>query len=298
MHFFEAYDFFNFNTFNVNFSAIFDTVFLLENRTGKHFSTPHAHETWELYFVKSGSIRIDCNTESLTIGACQAAIIPPDIEHMVQADKPEDSYGSIRFCFSAYENDKIGLTITDMIKKTTLTPIPCAPSIISEFDALRHLYHSYVESPSQKIWIYPKITAQSLIFFSSVIQTIASVDSPVKNSNFTTKKDISPMIIEFFMLYASDDTVTINDLAENLNYSVSQTNRILNQKFGKSFRTLMKETRTKKAKYYLTQTDFSIHKISEILGFKETKNFNKSFKESVGVTPTVFRKRLEKSAES
>ncbi len=293
MHFFEKYDFFNFSTFNMNFSAIFDELFLLENRTNTASVTPHSHETWELYFVKSGNITVDYGSQLLSLGNCQVAIIPPDIEHLVKECSDNASFGSVRFCFSCNENDKIALTISDMINKTTLVPISCDPNMVSEFDKLRQVYKSYVENPPQKLWIYPKMTAQSIIFFSSVLETMAYVENPIKSSNFTAKKDISSMIIEFFMLYASDDSVTINDLAENLSYSVSQTNRILNQKFGMSFRTLMKETRIKKAKYYLTRTDFSIHKISEILGFKETKNFNKSFKASVGITPTAYRKNQQ-----
>ena len=288
MHFFETYDFFNFNLFNMNFSAIFDKNFIHENWITFAPTTPHSHETWELYFVKSGAVLIDCCHKEITISSNQAAIIPPEIDHFIIRTENDASFGSIRFCFSVLENDKIGFSINEMIEKIALTPIDCDKETSLELDTLRRLYKEYYIQ--KNLWFYPKLTAQSMVFFSSILETVSKTDVLVSSSGFNTKKDISPMIIEFFMLYASDDSITINDLAENLNYSVSQTNRILNQKFGKSFRTLMKETRIKKAKYYLLRTDFSIQKISEILGFKETKNFNKSFKETVGVTPTAYRK--------
>lgn len=290
MHFFETYDFFNFNLFNINFSAIFDKNFIHENWVKFAPTTPHSHETWELYYVKSGAVIMDCRHEHIKISADQTVIIPPDNDHFIANVEKDSSFGSIRFCFSVLENDNIGVFIGDMLEKIVLTPIDCPKQTVSEFDTLKELYKEYFEHQDKKLWLYPKLTAQSMIFFSSILETVSKTKAPVSNSGFNIKKDISPMIIEFFMLYASDDSITINDLAESLNYSVSQTNRILNQNFGKSFRALMKETRIKKAKHYLTRTDFSIQKISEILGFKETKNFNKSFKETVGVTPTVYRK--------
>ena len=290
MHFFETYDFFNFNLFNINFSAIFDKNFVHENWIKYAPTTPHSHETWELYFVKSGMVLMDCRHEKIAVGAGQSVVIPPETDHFIVSTEDDASFGSIRFCFSILENDKIGISINELLEKSALIPIGCEKEIIAEFDHLRHLYNDYSEQQDKKLWLYPKVTAQAMVFFASILETISKTEAPVSNSGFNTKKDISPMIIEFFMLYASDDSITINNLAENLNYSVSQTNRILNQKFGKSFRTLMRETRIKKAKYYLTRTDFSIQKISDILGFKEPKNFNKSFKETVGITPTVYRK--------
>lgn len=292
MHFFETYDFFNFNLFNVNFSAILDSNFVHENWIQFAATTPHSHETWELYFVKSGSILLDFSHEEISVESSQSIIIPPNTEHFIIRTENDCSFGSIRFCFSNSDNDKIGFSITETLKKTSLTPIRCDDTVAKDFESLRRLFKDYMEQPQKKLWLYPRITAQTMIFFSAVIEMASKIESSVSDSDFNAKKDISPMIIEFFMLYATDDSITINDLAENLNYSVSQTNRILNQKFGKSFRTLMKETRIKKAKYYLARTDFSIQKISDILGFKETKNFNKSFKETVGVTPTTYRRSI------
>ena len=92
------------------------------------------------------------------------------------------------------------------------------------------------------------------------------------------------------MLYLSDSDITLTRLAESLNYSVAQTNRILQQKFGKSFRQLVNDNQIRKAKYYLLRTDFSIGKISEILVFKKSKYFNSFFKRTEGITPTQYRK--------
>ncbi len=290
MHFFETYDFFNFSLFNTNFSAIFDKNFTFHNWVKFAPATPHSHETWELYFVKSGNVSIDCCSKHISICACQSVIIPPKTEHFITDTKNDAIFGSIRFCFSVLENDKIGTSLREMLQKIALSPLDCKNEISDEFDVLRNMYKDYTEKQDKKLWLYPQITAHSMIFFSYVFETFSNAEHSFKSSDFNTGKDLSPMIIEFFMMYASDDNITIKMLADNLNYSVSQTNRILKSKFGKSFRTLIKETRIKKAEYYLTRTDFSIQKISEILGFKETKNFNKSFKDTVGVTPNAYRK--------
>lgn len=53
------------------------------------------------------------------------------------------------------------------------------------------------------------------------------------------------------------------------------------------------ETRMKKARELLLNTDFSIIEIAEKVGFANSTYFHKSFKTINGVTPNEYRKNLK-----
>ena len=292
MRFFENYDFFHFQLFNMNFTMIFDHNFTEDCWLKELPTHPHAHETWEIYFVKRGTVEIDCKQTLISLSEKQFMFIPPEINHHVVNHDKDVSFGSIRFSFSFDSEDNIGRSIKQLLMQSILKPICATPETVACFDTLRAAYRDFVAQKDRKIWILPKFTSYCLHFLSSAMESTFELSTSTLNK-YISQRDLRPMIVEFFMYYASKD-FTISDLAESLNYSVSQTNRLLQQLFGKSFRSLMNETRIKKAKYFLQRSDLPISKISDLLGFKETKNFSKSFKSAEGVTPVQFRQQYQK----
>ena len=100
-----------------------------------------------------------------------------------------------------------------------------------------------------------------------------------------------PMLLEYLMLYSSENEFTLSKLAKALNYSNEQTTRIIKKKFGKPFRSLIRDIKIEKAKSYLAQSDFTIEEIANNIGFETVKSFNASFQDCVGVTPTVYRQQ-------
>ena len=288
MHFFESYNTFSFHLFNMNFNMIFEENFTKE-RWMKPFPAMHYHKSWELYFVNSGSIEVDCNDRINVYSESEITFIPPYAEHCIVRTTEDANYASIRFSFTSAVNDPISESLAQMFHNHVCTPIEALPETWEVLSQLKSQYREYVESGQPKIWLYQKITASCLSLMTVILEAV-SAKADIHPNNFTVENDFLTLIIEFFMMYDSESNITITQLAENLNYSVSQTNRILRQNFGKSFKDLAKEIRIKRAKYFLEKTDFSLTKIADILGFQEAKAFNRFFKASEGVTPTQYRK--------
>lgn len=85
------------------------------------------------------------------------------------------------------------------------------------------------------------------------------------------------------------DTITLADLAARLNYSVPYCSKYIKEMTGQSFLQLLKKVRFQKAENYLKTTSFSIHKISEILGYENPENFIRAFKKEYGISPSQYR---------
>ena len=81
----------------------------------------------------------------------------------------------------------------------------------------------------------------------------------------------------------------MNSIAEYLGVSVFTASRMLKKMFGINIKKLINEKRIEHAKELLITTERSIADISINLGFFSTSYFIRLFKESVGVTPAIYR---------
>ena len=59
---------------------------------------------------------------------------------------------------------------------------------------------------------------------------------------------------------------------------------------GTSFRKILDEVRADLSQNYLLHSQMSVAQIAYLLGFTETTNFRRAFKNWVGVSPTQFRR--------
>lgn len=96
---------------------------------------------------------------------------------------------------------------------------------------------------------------------------------------------------EILSLYL-EESPSIESVAEKLKVSERTLRRRLNEE-GLNFRDLLKEIRLQTAKYYLEKTDIRIEKIAWQLGYKETSNFRKAFKDLTGLSPREWRNDLK-----
>ena len=66
------------------------------------------------------------------------------------------------------------------------------------------------------------------------------------------------------------------------------------QSEGISFSNYLKETRIKKAKLLLTQTNMKVFEVGSAVGFSNPKYFSYVFKQATGQTPLEFQKKVQK----
>lgn len=81
----------------------------------------------------------------------------------------------------------------------------------------------------------------------------------------------------------------VQDLADNLGLSTSQTYRIIKKECGLSPHELIEQIKTKKACEMLQKTNISIQEISLLLGYEYVSHFFLVFKKNTGFTPGEYR---------
>jgi AraC-like DNA-binding protein len=103
-----------------------------------------------------------------------------------------------------------------------------------------------------------------------------------------TRAGFLPIIEDaFFYRYR---TLTLTDLSRLLNLSARQTQRLLQQNFGRTFSQKLTEARMAAASQYLLSTALSVTEISERTGFSSIEHFSAAFHRRMGCSPREYRK--------
>ncbi|MBA4687873.1 response regulator transcription factor [Candidatus Galacturonibacter soehngenii] len=85
------------------------------------------------------------------------------------------------------------------------------------------------------------------------------------------------------------EEISMQDVAEAMNYSNAYFCKLFKQGFQKSFTTYLMEYRIEKAKQLLSDVTINVKDISDKVGYKDSNYFAKVFKKLVGVTPSEYR---------
>lgn len=108
--------------------------------------------------------------------------------------------------------------------------------------------------------------------------------------------DLIRQLILFFLDNYTKD-ITLDNVAESLNYSKYYISHVISETFGCNFRPLINSYRVNLAQNLLLSSNKSIGEIAGECGFKNQSSFNRIFLKHIGMTPSVYRRQQEPPAE-
>jgi len=144
---------------------------------------------------------------------------------------------------------------------------------IDEYACYKH-FNKIQDIESMRLYINNLITAIS-----------EHVKGRVRNAN----DDAIDRAIEYMNLHLSDN-ITMNDVAAHVNISAPYFSVLFKKHTNQTFSSYFKELRIQKVKELLLSTDLEVQAVAETVGYINYKSFLRIFKETVGLTPTEFRK--------
>ncbi len=99
-------------------------------------------------------------------------------------------------------------------------------------------------------------------------------------------------VLQYIKDHYNED-ITLELLAEQLNYNAAYLGRLVKQALGLSFNQLRDQVRMDAAKRYLRETNLSIGEICTLVGLKDRDYFGSKFKAMVGMTPSQYRQDIQ-----
>lgn len=96
-------------------------------------------------------------------------------------------------------------------------------------------------------------------------------------------------VIEFIRLNY-DKEISLSDAADLVGITPEYLSKLFTRETGINFCTFLGEFRVSIAKKLLATGNYKIHEVAEMVGYKDTKYFNKVFRSIMGVSPSDYRK--------
>ncbi len=154
------------------------------------------------------------------------------------------------------------------------------------FDELKNRYTGYQ-------------TQAELLLSQLIIYTIRNYEQcKISQTSFPKNKvkDTESVIIEEYFLYEYS-SLSLSTLAQRLNLSPRQTQRLLTEFYGKSFQEKKTEAKMSAAAILLADTERSITSVSEELGYSSAEHFSSAFRGYYHMSPREYRKQAPAGQE-
>lgn len=118
----------------------------------------------------------------------------------------------------------------------------------------------------------------------------------IKDSSVQVKHDEIDQVQDYIREHYSEK-ITLDELSEHVGINKYYLIRLFKQKTGLSPIDFLIHVRLAEAEKLLAQTDTTISKISDMVGFHSPSHFSKTFKESNHCTPSAYRKMNQETEE-
>lgn len=106
------------------------------------------------------------------------------------------------------------------------------------------------------------------------------------NHHEPADSSLSEQIIQYMGEHS--DTVTLKDIAKQFSYHPNYVSALLRKEIGRSFSEILLEQRMKRAVILLRGTKLTINEIALMLGYSNSSNFYKAFRDYYHMTPREY----------
>lgn len=100
-------------------------------------------------------------------------------------------------------------------------------------------------------------------------------------------QETSPTTVDQIVGYMSEhmDTASLQSIGTHFSYHPTYVSNLLKKETGRTFTDILRELRMARAEALLEGTTLSIEEIAAMLGYANSSNFYKAFRETYGMTP-------------
>ena len=240
---------------------------------------PHMHHQYEFIYMLQGEMETTVEDETCVLHPGDMALSLSNKIHRYRS--PEASLS----CMVIFEPEQTASFANLMKKRDFASPFFHDPAHKEELDQIAWALLREAEQTGRE----PDplvLKGYMTVFLGRIYQSAAFV--PRSNSSSTLQ-----MVLEYITAHFTEP-LSLDTLAEDLNFSKYYLSRIFNQQLGYSFCHYLKYLRINHALSLLDEDALAISDISYECGFESLRSFNRSFQEILGTNPTSYREARRK----
>ena len=248
----------------------------------------HFHAAYELHYLESGTLEMDCagHTHLLTPG--DFLIIAPNVSHRMLSCSQTIRKISLQCTFSPLSSTEKGLFALlggffSQIESSRILRFPCR-----YFSDISNLLS---QNPISQTNLLRLKMLLSLVFLD-LSEYVAHEDRPLQDSADDCDDDLvlRPVHIYDYLSSYFRQPITAQDLADELNISKRQLFRFLREKMNTEFLTLLAQQRIAYA-IQLMRDNVPAKEAAFLCGYQSANGFAHAFRKITGQTVTEFRNK-------
>lgn len=248
-------------------------------RLTRYVSLPaHAHEFVECACVLQGTCVHQIEQTAYRQEAGVFTLIPPMVRHQLTAEEDTLCFTiKIRPAFFAKMN----------IPHLPLFIYPLSFRCGNDKAYQNMLFFLYQQQLTQRPYRDQLMESTITVLITYILQQYADTRSALFNQPSQNRQLLD--ILNF--MYENFRTATLHETAEHFHFNEAYLSRMFHEKTGQSFSTVVKEFKLRKASELLITKNWKLEYICDAVGYKDTRQFIRSFKALYGVTPIQYRQQ-------
>lgn len=237
---------------------------------------PHNHPQYELHGVFRGGITLEQEGfPAIHMGPGECCVIPPYVYHLRRLATAETQ------CCTLYIDAPKGAPL--QMESFCATPLKCAPVLMGYLDALQRelrLRQTDYESSVQSLLNLLLIT---------IIREVAALPQTCTVTGTPTVSQQREEAIDNYFASHYGQNIQAKDLSDYLGITPRHLARVMQKRYGCTFRQHLLEIRLYHARQQLTNTETPIWQIANDCGFSCQGAFATAFRKYTGCTPSQYR---------
>lgn len=239
----------------------------------------HIHEGYEMLYLISGNLELFIKDEVYSVVPGNIILIPKEAIHKTR--NTASKYERIIWNFT---DNAIDEDIIEDIKKLFSHRV-YAPADTKFINTLIKSFKNEKEKNdifSRKLSIY---------YLNIMLAHLArNMDSYAVTDNKITNPIVERLIKYTNQNYSSP--ITLKDISKKFKLTPNYLSKLFCENTGLHFKEYLTSIRIRHAKDMLDNTNRSIKSIAYDCGFNDSNYFSAAFKETVGISPKVYRKNI------
>lgn len=255
-------------------------------------TAPHSHEFFELVYVLRGKTLHSFGVSNKILQAGNFFLIDLGKQHSYTAIQTDEPFAIINCMFlpgflnqalaHAKQFDDI---LNDYLIQFAYEKFQTPPT--------RNIYH---DTDGKVRFLMKQMLSEYNAGKKEYMELIraylsATIIHLVRNESTDNSqaKDITLMIKEY-VLKNYNQQLSLSEICQNVNFSLSNISIIFEKNVGMSFRSYLQKVRIEKACEFLARTDKNIADIAYLVGYSDPAFFYRLFKRSLNMTPLDYRR--------
>lgn len=251
----------------------------------------HTHVDYEIYYCMEGQMQLTAEDKVYYLAPHQYMLISPGVMHEVRYS-PENAKKYFIFIFQVAkhakkpeENEKVFFDAMDELFRQG--------SVFMGMDrrGAYEVVDKLVAEHTGKLYGFKEMLRGCYLEF--LIRILRNLIHQDGTAGVDSKNINMAMHITMYMHESYARNISLQDVADAMFVTPRHINRIFKEYYGSSFHKTLRTYRVSYAKNYLHDTDFSVEKIAELVGFSSSQQLQRLFAEMEGMTISEYRAKFK-----